>query len=112
MIFNLISNAKWAIQSNLYGSGGSITIKTQSNAQKNLVEFIFTDNGIGISAENQKRIFEPFFTTKPDGLGLGLAIVYNIVKEHQGDIQVESTEGNGASFKISFPAVVKDEVKV
>jgi PAS domain S-box-containing protein len=63
-----------------------------------------TDTGCGIDEENLSRIFEPFFSTKSTGRGLGLASIYGIVKNHQGDIFVESQRGQGATFRVFFPA--------
>jgi signal transduction histidine kinase len=61
------------------------------------------DEGSGIPKEHLDRIFQPFYTTKPQGTGLGLAITQRIVKEHGGEIRVESTPGNGTPFIMSFP---------
>ncbi len=68
------------------------------------------DNGIGISKKIAARIFEPFFTTKSKGIGtgLGLATVYGSVKSHHGYIDVESTQGEGATFSIYMPSVAND----
>jgi PAS domain S-box-containing protein len=107
VVFNLISNAKLAIKNNPYAGGGTLIIKTQPGS-KNSVELIITDNGAGIPENNLPRIFEPFFTTKPDGLGLGLTIAESIVKEHKGEIQVESKEGIGSTFKVIFPALKEE----
>jgi len=67
--------------------------------------FSLTDSGLGIPREIQQRIFEPFFTTKEagKGTGMGLAMVYSIVKNHGGFIQLESGEGKGTTFRIFLP---------
>lgn len=62
------------------------------------------DEGIGIAPENHHKIFEPYFTTKPTGNGLGLPIVYSIMKSHHGLIRLESEPGKGASFILYLPA--------
>ena len=67
------------------------------------------DSGEGISPEIQERIFEPFFTTKSvgEGSGLGLSVVHGIVKSHHGEIEVQSSPGNGTSVRIFFPAITE-----
>jgi PAS domain S-box-containing protein len=67
------------------------------------VETLVSDTGIGIRPETLPSIFNPFFTTKPQGAGLGLAIVYRIMSEHQGDIQVESVVNQGTTFRLLLP---------
>jgi len=106
-VFDLIANAKWAIQKKSGREGGSITIKTTYDSEAKQVLLYVTDTGKGITKENLERIFEPFFTTKAvgEGTGLGLSIVYGIIKEHQGNIEVESYEDKGTTFKISLPVV-------
>jgi signal transduction histidine kinase len=64
---------------------------------------VFTDNGPGLPPNSRARLFEPFFTTKPAGMGLGLAIVYNIVSAHDGFIEVDSADGVGTSFTVGLP---------
>ncbi len=56
-----------------------------------------------MSEEVMNKIFEPYFTTRDNGSGIGLTLVYKIVREHHGDITVSSQEGSGTSFTISFP---------
>lgn len=71
------------------------------------VEIAISDNGPGIPDEIQPKIFEPFFTTKPagKGSGLGLSVSYGIIKDHHGDIRVESKVGKGTTFVVSLPGL-------
>ncbi len=97
---NLLMNSFQAIKGE-----GRITIKTEYDREGNGIRIIFSDTGCGIPEKIRGKIFEPFFTTKPpgQGTGLGLAVSYGIVKEHKGEISVESEEGSGASFTLWFP---------
>jgi signal transduction histidine kinase len=61
------------------------------------------DTGTGIPADVQPHVFEPFYTTKPSGTGLGLAVSYGIVQDHQGSIDVRSATGQGTTFTLTFP---------
>ena len=72
------------------------------------VVFRIEDNGRGIPEKHMDRLFEPFFTTKERGTGLGLAITYNIIEAHRGDIDVESTRGEGTTFTVRFPMADQD----
>ena len=72
------------------------------------------DTGPGISAANLEHIFDPFFTTKHtsgenEGTGLGLTIAHQIIQEHQGDIQVQSIEGTGTTFRIHLPSLPEED---
>jgi len=98
VFMNMLVNAAHAIADH-----GEITIRTSLHDDQVLVEF--SDNGSGISPENQKRIFDPFFTTKPvgQGTGLGLSLSFSIVQKHHGRIELESTLGKGTCFKIWLP---------
>ena len=92
-------------------SGGRLAIATSS--RDGSVRVTVRDSGSGIAPENLARIFDPFFTTKAarKGTGLGLSVSYGIVKEHGGDIEVESEPGKGASFLLVFPAMVFSEMR-
>jgi signal transduction histidine kinase len=105
VLFNIVTNAKWAIKSNPAGGAGTITITTQTTPAKDAVELIVSDNGKGISADDILHIFDPFFTTKPDALGLGLPVAQRIIKAHKGDIQAESKKDKATAFTITLPAV-------
>jgi len=102
VFLNLIINAADAMDGN-----GTLTLTTKLNRENKTIEIIVQDSGHGISNENLEKIFDPFFTTKETGhgVGLGLAISYGIVKEHNGTISVESELGKGAAFTVSFPLV-------
>lgn len=105
IVFDLINNAKWAIQQKSAKETGLIILRTEYEAEKKTICLSVSDNGIGIAKENLAKIFEPFFTTKQigEGTGLGLSIVYNVVKDHQGTIEVESDVGRGTTFRIKLP---------
>jgi len=100
---NLMVNACEAIE-----NGGEVTITEQEGVAENIGRAVVVkvaDNGPGMSEELQKRVLEPFETTKPQGTGLGLFIAVRIVKEHGGTLELHSTEGQGTTFILTFPAV-------
>ncbi|MGW8193597.1 MAG: two-component system sensor histidine kinase NtrB [Desulforhopalus sp.] len=101
VIINLFTNAFDAS-----GEGGLIRIITRIGEDGG-VELVVEDSGCGIPEHLRNRLFEPFFTTKPvgQGVGIGLSTCYSIVKNHQGEITVVSKEGQGASFRVSLPAI-------
>lgn len=83
---------------------GIIHKSPEKNSQNlSHVEIQISDTGVGIPSEKCETIFDPFFTTKPNGVGLGLSIVYRIIEEHQGDIRVNSAPFQGTQFCIYLP---------
>ena len=109
VFFNLITNARDAIQQHMETNGEgprSISIRSYLDKQGN-VAISVSDTGTGIDQEKIDKIFEPFYTTKEtgQGMGLGLAISYGIVKDYRGDIRVESKKGQGTTFKLIFPPI-------
>ncbi len=97
-ILNIIANAEQAIETD-----GKIEIKTALT--KGYAIISITDSGSGIPTEIMDKIFDPFFTTKPtgEGTGLGLSITYNIIKEHHGEINFNSINAKGTTFRIELP---------
>lgn len=108
VFLNLIINAAEAMDGT-----GRLTLTTRLNPDANSIEIEMKDTGHGITEENLERIFDPFFTTKETGhgVGLGLAISYGIIKEHKGEVLVESELGKGATFIVSLPVLVKADVE-
>ncbi len=94
--YNVIKNSFEAMKSR-----GILRIRTDMDDSHVIVRF--TDSGGGISAENLSRVFEPYFTTKTRGTGLGLLIVRRIVREHGGELSIESSEGKGLTVTIRLP---------
>ncbi|HUF16805.1 MAG TPA: ATP-binding protein [Thermoanaerobaculia bacterium] len=92
--------AKNAIQA--MSSGGTMNVST--DRENSFYRIHFTDNGRGMSNDDQRRIFQPFRTNFPTGTGLGMAISYRIIQEHGGSISVDSHEGRGTTITISLPA--------
>ena len=124
VLMNLITNARDAMP-----RGGSlvvctdvVAVETHSNASlppnceagEYALLYQFPDTGIGMDKETQERIFEPFFTTKEvgKGTGIGLSIVFGIVKQHRGYIDVTSKPGRGTTFKVYLPLVESRDEEV
>lgn len=100
-IANLIFNALEAMP-----EGGSLSIRGGMARDRQTVWIEVEDTGEGIAPEHREHIFEPFFTTKPlgQGVGLGLSMVYGILREHGASITCQSTPGEGTRFRMAFPA--------
>ena len=84
-------------------------LSVSSFAAADAVTIRIGDTGPGIPAEIQGKIFEPYFTTRDFGSGLGLTLVYKIVKEHLGEIELDSKPGAGSTFAISIPVPQKEK---
>jgi signal transduction histidine kinase len=95
-LLNLVQNAADAMP-----QGGTVTLRGQGTATQ--VQLHVQDTGSGIPAERLEQIFEPLYTTKPGGTGLGLYIVQEIVRAHEGRITVESVVGQGTMFTLALP---------
>ena len=83
-------------------SGGTLALRARS-VEEQQVQIDVVDSGIGIKPEHLGRIFDLYFTTREQGSGLGLSMVYRTVQLHDGTIEVESTPGRGASFRLRLP---------
>ena len=107
VFFNLLTNARDALNEASHpsdmGARRRIAIKTFAGGGTVVVQV--ADTGVGVSAEVKEKIFEPFFTTKEtgQGMGLGLAITYGIVRDYGGQIRIESTPGQGTIIRLLFP---------
>lgn len=99
VITNLVKNAIQSIPSEQENKSVEVSVLSENN----FVKIEVKDNGHGVSEENKKRIFEPKFTTKSSGMGLGLAIIKNIIENYNGTITFESEAGRGTTFIVSFP---------
>jgi two-component system sensor histidine kinase HydH len=100
VLMNLLMNA---IQ--ILPSGGKIEVNLLDGMDD--VVLMVLDDGPGILVENQAKVFEPFFTQRSGGVGLGLAVVQQIVQAHGGDISYQTSKYQGAQFTITLPKVAQ-----
>jgi len=107
VILNLITNAFYAVseQKKLQPADYEPTVSLSTKKLGDKIMISVKDNGNGIPKKVLDKIFQPFFTTKPsgEGTGLGLSLSYDIVKAHNGELKVETKEGEGAKFIIILP---------
>ena len=97
-LVNLVRNAAEAAAAK---GGGTVTLRTRRAGDRVVIEV--EDTGIGIPPEVLPRLFDTFFSTKEGGSGLGLALTQQIVKDHGGDLAVDSAVGKGTTFTVSIP---------
>ena len=106
-LVNLIFNATDAMP-----EGGALRLRTRlgtDKAGRQSVIIEVTDTGVGMDEETRRRCLEPFYTTKGErGTGLGLAMVYGIVRRHGGEIEIDSEPGEGSTFRLFLPAASPD----
>lgn len=107
VILNICKNAVDAMAE---ASNPELNIKTGFNEEKNEMFIKITDNGKGMSIEDLEKVGTLFYTTKQSGTGLGLNVCYEIIKEHNGKIEVESKLGEGTSFTIILPCINDEEL--
>ncbi len=106
VFMNILDNAVGAIKDK-----GDIWIRLKKSSNKKSLVIEIEDNGMGMDEETSRKVFNPFFTTKPvgQGTGLGMSITYKIIKNHQGDIKVESKLNEGTKFTITLPLNIDRE---
>ncbi len=104
VFMNILDNAQYAIKGE-----GTVTISVKQEDENVVIKF--SDTGEGIKKEDLKKVFEPFFTTKPvgQGTGLGMSITYRVIKNHNGEISVDSEVGKGTTFTIKLPINYKKQ---
>lgn len=103
---NILLNAAEAVDDK-----GTIRLSSMLDRQQRKLKVQIQDNGGGIAAQSMPKIFEPFFSTKAKGSGLGLAVSYGIIHNHQGDIKVISTPGEGTRFTVELPIIKSPETQ-
>ena len=96
VMINLILNAMQAMP-----KGGKLHLTTC--VSEKFVEATVSDTGLGMNSKTMERVFDPFFTTKPSGIGLGLSTCQQLVKQHSGQITVDSVIGQGTTITIKLP---------
>ena len=107
-ILNLVKNAMQAMPQDR--KNPSIVISTF--IESDLVKISVQDNGCGMTEDQMSKIFEPYYTTKSSGTGLGLTVLFKIMKQHGGDVTVHSTQGEGSEFILQIPVPQNERFRI
>jgi len=109
VFMNMIINAAEAMEGQ-----GNLTLTTEFDPMEEQIIIFVSDTGNGINEDDMQKIFDPFFTTKEvgQGTGLGLALSYGIIREHEGSIAVESEVSKGTTFIVRLPASLEEEAPI
>jgi signal transduction histidine kinase len=107
VFLNILVNARKAMS-----RGGKLIVRTSADKEDRLVRASIADTGEGIKPEIMDKIFDPFFTTREpgEGTGLGLSISYGIIRDHSGEILVDSKMGEGSTFTVALPVASEEMV--
>ncbi len=105
VFINMLTNARYALNNKYANLSEKKQIAIIAEKKRKYLYITVEDNGSGVAQKHQSKIFDPFFTTKPrgKGTGLGLSVSYGIIKEHSGELTVESVEGQYTRFMIKLP---------
>jgi len=106
VLLNIIKNAIHAMDDH----GGVLTVKTRNFGDT--IALLISDTGSGMDESTQSKIFEPYFTTKESGSGLGLTMVFKVIKEHGGEINVTSSVGKGTTFSLILPVPTSQRLAI
>ena len=109
-LLNLFKNGIQAVMSVNDNREKLITVNTY--VEDDMVKVDVSDNGCGMSEANKNRIFEPYYTTKETGTGLGLTLLFKIMKEHDGDVSVKTAENEGSTFSLMFPIPQSERFRI
>ncbi|HEU4579828.1 MAG TPA: ATP-binding protein [Polyangiaceae bacterium] len=100
VLVNLVVNARDAMP-----GGGRLEVRVATDSRSSSCQLEVEDRGVGIAPDALRHVFEPFFSTKVNGTGLGLASSYGVIKQHGGEIHVQSQVGHGTLVRVSLPCV-------
>lgn len=103
-VHNLMENAVQAMTAEKASAQG-LQLEVTSRIRHNQVEICIRDNGPGMTAEEQSNVFTPLYTTRESGVGLGLAIVEDVVRQHNGTVNLTSIPGEGSTFTLRLPSL-------